>query len=221
MHYQPEELIPVVALLARRYTGGESTSVSYETAEQLMGAVCYCIDAYEKSTAKDVENATEHAADGPRERTAVTDILESRAVSPMEAWERGRELVAEEVRRTIALYNQLIRQFDAYGNRAYRDTMEAIPSFFLRYDVWYRPQDHLLLLDYPVPSLPESLCGVYRIHAFLTCVEKEQRFLSQFPRERVIEILRRYHPEYEELIFNLPEAIFLFNTDGSRESPVL
>ena len=35
MHNEIEELLPVVAKLAERYTSKESSSVSYKTAEQL------------------------------------------------------------------------------------------------------------------------------------------------------------------------------------------
>ena len=43
MHYEMEELIPIVGRLAEKYTANESTSVTYEKAEQLMGAVLYCM----------------------------------------------------------------------------------------------------------------------------------------------------------------------------------
>ena len=39
-----EELLPVVAWLAQKYTGGESSSVTYERARYLMEAVIYCIE---------------------------------------------------------------------------------------------------------------------------------------------------------------------------------
>ena len=41
--YEMEELVPIVAELAQKYTSFESTSVTYERAEQLMEAVLYCI----------------------------------------------------------------------------------------------------------------------------------------------------------------------------------
>ena len=43
MDYEMEELLPVVARLTETYTGFEHTSITYEKAEQLMGAVLYCI----------------------------------------------------------------------------------------------------------------------------------------------------------------------------------
>ena len=45
--YKMEELIPIVADLVKKYTGNESTSVTYEKAQQLMDAVIYCIKEYE------------------------------------------------------------------------------------------------------------------------------------------------------------------------------
>lgn len=39
MNYEMEELLPIVGKLAGQYTSNESGSVTYETANQLMGAV--------------------------------------------------------------------------------------------------------------------------------------------------------------------------------------
>ena len=44
MRYEMEELVPIVAKLAKRYTSGESTSITYEKAQQLMEAVLYSIN---------------------------------------------------------------------------------------------------------------------------------------------------------------------------------
>ena len=37
MDYKMEELLPIVSELAQKYTGYESTSVTYEKAQMLMG----------------------------------------------------------------------------------------------------------------------------------------------------------------------------------------
>ena len=47
MRYKMEELVPIVGKLAEKYTAFESTSISYEKAEQLMGAVLYSIHELE------------------------------------------------------------------------------------------------------------------------------------------------------------------------------
>ena len=44
--------MPIVAELADKYTGKESTSITYEKARQLMEAVLYCIHEYEEDPEK-------------------------------------------------------------------------------------------------------------------------------------------------------------------------
>ncbi len=41
-----EELLPLMEELTKKYTSGESTSVTYEKAQELMEAVLYCIWEY-------------------------------------------------------------------------------------------------------------------------------------------------------------------------------
>ena len=43
MEYEMEELITIVGRLAEKYNAHESTSMTYEKAEQLMEAILYCI----------------------------------------------------------------------------------------------------------------------------------------------------------------------------------
>ena len=57
MNYTMEELIPIAGELVEKYTAFESTSVTYEKAEQLMGAVLYCIHEAELSAGSVWANA--------------------------------------------------------------------------------------------------------------------------------------------------------------------
>jgi hypothetical protein len=47
MNYEISELIPIVAELTDLYTSKESTSITYEKANQLMEAVLFCIQENE------------------------------------------------------------------------------------------------------------------------------------------------------------------------------
>lgn len=49
MDEQMDALVKIVGKLAGKYTAGESTSVTYEKAEQLMEAVLYCIREAEET----------------------------------------------------------------------------------------------------------------------------------------------------------------------------
>lgn len=56
MQYQMEELIPIVAKLAKHCTSKESTSITYQKAQQLMDAVLYCLqeaEQFERAEASD------------------------------------------------------------------------------------------------------------------------------------------------------------------------
>ena len=46
MDYRMEELIPIVADLAKQYAGCDSTSITYENAQELMQGVIFCLDEY-------------------------------------------------------------------------------------------------------------------------------------------------------------------------------
>lgn len=87
--YEMEELLPLVARLAAKYTSGESTSVTYEAAGQLMEAVCYCIRENEKDS-KAAKNS-----EGKKE----CELLEKQKITAAESYRQGYERVLEKTRR--------------------------------------------------------------------------------------------------------------------------
>lgn len=183
MKYELTALLPIVESLSRKYTRNESTSISYETAQQLMEAVLYCIQEVEH-TSTDLPAAVLSAAD---------------------AYALGYEAVLRKTKQTAKRYNTLMEQFSSYGNRAYEETIsQGFPAFFRWYDPLFAPQEHLLTLDYPLLRPLEELCGIDRIGAYLECIEIEQRFLRCFSKEFVRSALSVHHPQWEELFLNLP-----------------
>lgn len=183
--WEMEDLIPLVAKLADQYTSKDSSSVSYETARMLMEAVIYCIREWED------ENEGQSLPAGANAGAAVD-------WEP--AYRHGYEKVLEKVRRAKGIYEELIAEFEDYECRNYRDTIvKGIPAFFVKYDPKFCPQDHILTLDYPAMSVSEALCGADRILEYLRGIQIEAGFLRQFPRERVIHVLREILPEYRSL----------------------
>lgn len=182
-----EELIPIVAKLAEQYTGYESTSVTYEKADQLMRAVTYCIHEYEAS-----------GRDGG---------VSSGKISAKEAYRLGYRLVEEKVMNMKETYHGLLCHFRSYGNIALADTVAAIPEFLKWYDIKYDPQDTILTLDYPLLKDLRELTGIDAVHEYVKCIAIEQRFLNQFPEAYVVKALRAYGEdcgaEYEEMFENL------------------
>lgn len=207
--YEMEELIPVVAALAEKYTGHEHSSVTYEKAQMLMGAVLYCVGEYENSLVQDgreeKEQETSKEKSSGEETERIYEVsFRDKKISAEEACRRGQELVLEKVKKLRELYNGMISDFQDYGLVCLGDTFrQGIPSFFLNYDVRFSPQETLLTLDYPVLKNLRGLSGVNAVWEYVRCIAVEQRFLGKFPASLVRKMLRAYHEEYEELIENL------------------
>jgi hypothetical protein len=183
-----EELLPLVKELADIYTGKESTSISYEAAQRLMEAVLYCIR----------EN------DRPWNEEGNAVATRSLFATAREAYDQGYGLVVEKTRKANEMFNDLITDFQAYGNRAYYETVvEGMPEFFRWYDPRLNPMNHILTVDYPLLEPLQELEGIDLIYRFLVCVQKEQVFLHRFPESYIRRVLVSFHSDYEELIINI------------------
>ena len=192
MDYTMEELLPVVGKLTEKYTGFSSTSVTYETARQLMEAVLYCLREAEAEALKTGKDNVAAASD--------TDLWL--------LYQQGYEVVLEKTARAKKVYEQIIANFHSFGNRCYEDTIiRGMPEFFVRYDARFRPQDHLLTLDYPILRPVGKRSGIDAVYFYLSCVLLEQRFLGRLPEPYGKAVLEHFHGDYEELILNVASVI--------------
>ena len=186
--YEAEDLVPIVAELAKRYTSGESSSISYEAAGQLMEAVLYCIREYEKGKA--------------------FSLTTGKNLPARRCYERGLELVEKKVQDALKLYNRMMLYFSSYGNRCLQDTVEkGMPEFFKWYDYRLNPQNTLLTLDYPILMDLSANTGIDRVYGYLLCIQLEQKFLRKIPRDFVIGALSEYDSRYQWMIDNLCEVV--------------
>ena len=186
--YEAEDLVPIVAELAKRYTSGESSSITYEAAGRLMEAVLYCIREFEKGEAFSLTTGEKLPAG--------------------KCYERGLELVEKKVQDALKLYNRMMLYFSSYGNRCLQNTVgKGMPEFFKWYDYRLNPQDTLLTLDYPILMDLSADTGIDRIYGYLLCISLEQKFLRKFPRDFVREALAEYDSRYQWMIDNLCEVV--------------
>ena len=190
MNYEMGELLPIVAELTDLYTSKESTSVTYEKANQLMEAVLFCIHENEDSCWIDSSEGTNLVTQG--------------TMSAKEAYEQGRKKVQEKVGLVRELYNRTAVSFYAYGNRNYEDTfIGGIPGFLKLYDIRFAPQNTIITMDYPTLVSIQQLQGVDAIYAYVTGIYLEQIFLQKLPKEYVLATLERYHSDYQNLYCNI------------------
>lgn len=193
MSFEMEELLPIVAQLAEQYTGYESTSVSYERAEALMGAVIYCINEYDMSREYDIS---------------------VRNLSAKEVYKAGSRLVQKKVEDLMRDYETLMQDFCDYGNHALSDTIrKGIPAFLKHYDVKYAPQDTILTLDYPILEDLHLYSGIDRVYQYVKGITLEQKFLKRYNSAYVMELLNAYSGDYAEMLENIPSIVFT-NTIG-------
>ncbi|MGL6294631.1 DUF6179 domain-containing protein [Eubacterium aggregans] len=186
----PASLIPIVSILAGRYTKGKSTSIFYGMVHQLMEAVLYCIKEYQ-----------DHG--DPFFPTPILD--------PALAYERGYAMVLSKTHQCKRLYEKLLVIFDDFGCRNCGSTVkEGIPAFFNTYDPLFNPQDHRLTLDYPAFIHPNALAGVDAIHQYLTHLNLEWQFLSAFDSQGVRRLLSLTLGDYQNLFLgNICETVLL------------
>lgn len=197
MRYEMEELVPIVGELVRKYTSNESTSVTYEKAQQLMKAVLFCIREGEITEACQTEDGE-----------TLVDVIKDSNLSASEAYDNGYQCVLSKTKAALSLYHRIMEGFHSYGNIALYDTIEkGIPEFFRHYDARFAPQNQILTLDYPTLVGVEKENGIDVIYQYLEYVELEQRFLAEFAEEYVATCLQNYHEDYKELLINLPSIV--------------
>lgn len=189
MRYEMEELVPIVGKLTEKYTAYESTSITYEKAEQLMEAVLYCINELEQ--------------------TGSNSAILPEKMSAERAYELGARCVEQKVKRALERYNETLTRFHDYGNHCMYDTfVKGLPEFFKWYDVRFEPQNTILTLDYPVLRDISGYTGIDKIYHFIECIHLEQQFLHVFPEAYVINVLWKYNAQYKNMIGNICEIVF-------------
>lgn len=192
LNYDMEELLPIVAKLADKYTSKESSSIRFETARQLMEAVLYCI------------NHTEYMDENNGNSSSEVKIIKAKRMSAEEAYDCGYRMLVENVKRLNVQYSTLLTDFNSYRNQAYYDTIvKGMPAFFLYYDAKFAPQNHILTLDYPTLRYVGEVQGIHAIERYLRYTGCEQSFLQAFPEEYILKALELYHADYEELLINV------------------
>jgi len=183
MDYQMEELLPVVSELAQKYTGYESTSVTYEKAQSLMEAVLFCLNEYNNSDTND---------------------LAHKNISVKEQYNTGVKLLLEKVEEIRNIFNEISFQFEDFGVKClYNTVQKGIPEFLKWYDIKFCPQNTILTLDYPLLTDCSSLTGADAVYQYIRAIRTEQIFLGTFDRNYVISVLEKYNSGYRDMTENI------------------
>ncbi|BCJ94379.1 hypothetical protein acsn021_19480 [Anaerocolumna cellulosilytica] len=191
MEYTMEELLPIVEKLTGKYTSFESSSITYETARMLMGAVLYCIEEFYN--------------------TGSTGLTVAEKLDASIAYQRGYDLVISKVYASKEIYEDILGTFNDFQCRNCKDTItKGLPQFFLKYDPKFNPQDHILTLDYPTVRPVHAFCGINVIYEYLCNIQTEWIFLNAFDTKRIELLLERIMTDYQNLFLdNISYSVLL------------
>lgn len=196
--------------LITKYTKGQSSSVTIETAEKLIIAIWYTIDAYVESR----ENIEESI-----------NIIKNDSIKNM--YIQGKSILYEEFENTKKLYKDTVENKLTTELIAYNDTLEGISKFFKLYNVEFEPHEGSVSIDYPLAFDDWDIKGVYYIKNYLWNMNIENRICSHFKHTEVEKILelygKMYKIDYKELLINIFEltmtnaifSVIIKNAEGN------
>ncbi len=207
------EILNLLKDLIARYTKEESSSVTADTAENILKSVLYAIDMYVISF------------DNPEE--AIEDIIAS---SIKEIYDQGVMLVSRCFDKTRALYNEVYKNRLDIKADAYNATLrDAIPAFLNKYGIIFESHHTMASIDYPLAITVDDkiLRGILFIEKYLEHLNLETQFCNYFSKEDIQKILSEFGGMIKmesrielinifELVFNNSVFSTLAGGDGHR-----
>ncbi|MFD1290325.1 DUF6179 domain-containing protein [Laceyella putida] len=188
-------LILVLQDLIRRYTQGESSSVTSETAESIMASILYAVDAYTLSF--------------EQPDIAVIDL---KTADIRKVYEKGVDLVSQCFEETKLLYKEIKRNKLDVPVDAYNMTIEeSLPVFMKKYGIIFDAHNTMASIDYPLAIDDMRLQGVFYIRQYLERLKMETRFCHFFNGQDLLDLLADFGKacrfDYRIELFNIFELM--------------
>ncbi|MDP4093128.1 MAG: DUF6179 domain-containing protein [Bacillota bacterium] len=188
------QILMILKDLIQRYTNGESSSVTIETAEKLLNSICFSIDA---CTAGYI---------GTRERI---DLLLNGSIT--ELYEKGLEIVSSYVAETKKLYYRIIKTRLNVPVEAYNLTIDDFPIFFNKYSIVFGAHDAPSNIDYPLMFDNSHLKGVFYMKQYMENLLFETEICSHFDNREILKLLacygKVYSIDYKKTLLNICELV--------------
>lgn len=180
-----EQLLALLSAQARLYTGGESTSLPVETAQELFSSILCCL----KLDHNPAPAYLAFLAGGQVER----------------AFALGQRRIQLQLFQGKQLWTALCRSLPPVENRSMTDTLMGLRSFWARYDPrFFAHQVPCDDIDYQLSQpVPEHLLGINYVNRYLHHLAAENDFLCRFSSRQLIPLLERCCPDYRGLLVNL------------------
>lgn len=189
------EIMQVLQQLIRKYTQGKSTSVTSETAEDIMVSLIYAMDVYVLHF-NNPEEAIVH--------------LNFESIKDIHA--KGVELLRQYYEDAKQLYQEMKKIRLAVPVDAYNMTIdESLPVFMKQYNIIFGAQNTMASIDYPLAIDDMRLQGVIYIKQYLERLRIETKFCQFFSHQDLMYVLTNfgkiYHFNYHVELFNIFELM--------------
>lgn len=182
------KLWELLGKVTERYTMGDSSSVPEEVVEELLRSICFLL----KRELGDLKTSVVLLENGDLEK-----ILKF-------AWVNIEKDIAKEKKLLEAVIDSSI----GVDNISYIDTIAEIGKGLKYYNYRFFAHQVNCSIDYQLSNaLPENLQGIEYINEYLKRLLFENKFCSNFKKEDIIEVLKSYCSNYEELLINIFEPV--------------
>lgn len=182
------KLWELLGKVTERYTMGDSSSVPEEVVEELLRSICFLL----KIELGDLKTSVVLLENGDLEK-----ILKFAWVNIEKDIAKGKKLLEAVIDSSIGV-----------DNISYIDTIAEIGKGLKYYNYRFFAYQVNCSIDYQLSNaLPENLQGIEYINEYLKRLLFENKFCSNFKKEDIIEVLKSYCSNYEELLINIFEPV--------------
>ena len=186
--------VGLLGLLSRqieKYTLGESSSVTEESAESLLKSICFSISVALKCQGNVV---------------IASELLEHKSVE--ELFEKGNELIRYYLEDAKRLWIKIKKEGPKISNLAYNDTVFiGLKDFFDWYDYRFSAHEIKGNLDYPLSYDEMDLAGIEYIHEYVTHLHMENNFCSPYDAHSIECLMKGYSKNFKEDLLNVFELV--------------
>ena len=188
-----DQLMELLAQKAGQLTDGTSSSISVETAGELMSSITFVTGVRLKEY-----ECPEHAAEAIRD-CSLTDMFQE-----------GLDSVRCKVSRARRVHRRITEGLFETPSVYYRSTVEdGISGFFRLYDPETGAHKLHITVDYPAFRGRPELDGIEFIERYLSYIEAEDSFCRLFRPEDVHSLMCGITPDYPSCPVNIFEPVMM------------
>ncbi|MEG0570894.1 MAG: DUF6179 domain-containing protein [Oscillospiraceae bacterium] len=187
------DCLELLASKIQKFTNGQSSSVREKVAKSIMESNIYTIGLYLKSFSTPEE---------------ALQALKEHSIPAL--YTSGSRRIKTKLSSAKHLHYLVQKNMLNTGNIAYKSSLVgAVNGFFLLYNPDYEATQINITFDYPTSNPINEFIGVEYVDKYLKSIYYENLFCSLFSDESIEQLLLKYSPDYEELVFNIFDQVLI------------